>query len=212
MLSAKEKLQGKWGLAAGVTAAWMGIIIVLSFIPILGSIAVVVINGPLLLGYTLFLFSIRAGEEATVSQLFSEFSNFIKPFTVFLLIMAVLLVTSLPGSILITFLPFILGPGNEMLTFLLLPVALSLFFPMIYAQYALYMSFFILAEDTSIGSVDILKKSYQLMKGRKLKLFGLQLRFTGWVVLGSLLLGIPLLWIIPYMQLSAIEFYKDISS
>jgi uncharacterized membrane protein len=49
-----------------------------------------------------------------------------------------------------------------------------------------------------------------MMNGYKGKLFGLYLSFIGWCLLGTLVLGIGLFWVGPYMSLSVANFYEDL--
>lgn len=58
---------------------------------------------------------------------------------------------------------------------------------------------------------EILKISSCNMKGNRLKLLLLILSFAGWFVLSVLLFGIPLVVILPYMQIASIIFYEHVS-
>ena len=46
------------------------------------------------------------------------------------------------------------------------------------------------------------------MTGKRGKLFCLQLSFIGWAILAVFTLGIGYLWLIPYVQIAIIAFYK----
>ena len=48
------------------------------------------------------------------------------------------------------------------------------------------------------------------MRGHKFDYFALQLSFIGWAILACLTFGIGFLWLIPYIQLTSIEFYRYI--
>lgn len=58
---------------------------------------------------------------------------------------------------------------------------------------------------------EILELSSCNMKGNRIKLLLLILSFAGWIVLSGLLLGIPLLFVLPYMQIANIIFYENVS-
>ena len=49
-----------------------------------------------------------------------------------------------------------------------------------------------------------------MMKGNKGSLFCLELSFIGWFIVGTLALGIGVLWAYAYMQMAVAEFYKDL--
>ena len=72
------------------------------------------------------------------------------------------------------------------------------------------MTFFIIADDDSIGVLDAIKKSNEMMINYRWKLFCLYFRFFGWAVVCILTFGIGFLWLIPYIQISVSKFYEDI--
>ena len=56
-----------------------------------------------------------------------------------------------------------------------------------------------------------MKISKQMMKGNKWRLFCLQFSFIGWMILGTVTMGIGFLWINPYMNAATTAFYDEIS-
>jgi uncharacterized membrane protein len=72
------------------------------------------------------------------------------------------------------------------------------------------MAFFILHDNPEMRPNQALKESSRMMKGYKWKLFCLQLSFIGWLMLGTLTLGIAYLWIAPYMGMSLANFYENL--
>ena len=181
MRSARESLSGKWGVAIGTTVVYLLIVGSLQFIPIAGAIAGLIMTGPLMLGLTVFFLSISRDEEAELNQLFSGFNNF----------------------------------GTALGTYLLMVVftllwSLLLIIPGIIAAISYSMSFFILAENPSIGAMEAIDKSKAMMYGYKWKMFCMMVRFFLWSLLCMLTLGIGFLWLIPYMQVSYVKFYEDI--
>ena len=54
------------------------------------------------------------------------------------------------------------------------------------------------------------KRSMELMRGNKWRLFCLHCSFIGWLLLCILTLGILTLWIAPYLQTAQAEFYRDL--
>ena len=49
------------------------------------------------------------------------------------------------------------------------------------------------------------------MKGKVWSLFCLNLSFIGWAILATFTLGIGMLWLAPYMKLSEINFYRNLT-
>ena len=64
--------------------------------------------------------------------------------------------------------------------------------------------------DISVN--DAITASREMMDGHKFDLFALQISFVGWYILSLFLLGIPLLWVIPYVNMSTAVFYENIST
>ena len=85
-----------------------------------------------------------------------------------------------------------------------------LIIPGIIAAYAYSMAFFIMADNPSVGALEAIRRSKAIMRGRKAKLFCLDLRFLGWGILCLLTLGIGFLWLVPYIQASHAHFYEDV--
>ena len=71
---------------------------------------------------------------------------------------------------------------------------------------------YILADDSEISSKDAFKKSKQMMKGNKWRLFKLNFSFIGWAVLCVLTLGIGTLFLIPYISAANAEFYVELKN
>lgn len=181
MQMAKESLKGKWALAIGTCVIYMLIATVPQVIPIWGLIGTFIISGPLMVGLAIFSLSISRNEDATLEQIFQGFNNFWEALSAYLLI------------ILFVFLWMLL-----------------LIIPGIIAAISYSMTFYILADNSSIKAMDALNKSKQMMDGYKWKYFCLGFRFLGWALLCILSLGIGFLWLIPYMQISMAKFYEDI--
>jgi uncharacterized membrane protein len=178
---AREALSGKWGTAVVAFLIYALISGALGAIPFAGALITMLIMGPLMLGWTRFSMSIARNEEASINQLFEGFNDFMRPFITYLL----------------------------MVIFIILWMIL-LIIPGIIAAHAYSMTFYIMNDDPSIGGMDALRKSKEMMYGYKWKLFCLGLRFIGWALLCILTFGIGYLWLVPWIQVSAAKFYDDI--
>ncbi|MDR1583300.1 MAG: DUF975 family protein [Prevotellaceae bacterium] len=87
---------------------------------------------------------------------------------------------------------------------------LLLIIPGIIKSYSYAMTPYLRYEYPELGAEELICKSMEMMKGRKMKLFLLDLSFIGWGVLSILTLGIGLLWLFPYMYSARAAFYEDI--
>ena len=72
------------------------------------------------------------------------------------------------------------------------------------------ITYFLLADDLELGGIDALKASMQLMKGNNGKYLLLQLSFLPLMILCAFTLYIGLLWLLPYMEMSSVMFYRDL--
>ncbi len=92
--------------------------------------------------------------------------------------------------------------------FLLLMLASSLLaLPVIIKGYSYRMTPWILADNPQIGYKRALKLSMQLTRGHKWGIFVLDLSFIGWFILGGLLCGIGIMFVMPYFQAVQAELY-----
>ncbi|MBQ8309954.1 MAG: DUF975 family protein [Clostridia bacterium] len=70
----------------------------------------------------------------------------------------------------------------------------------------------IMAEYPTIGVIDALRNSRNLMRGNKWKLFCLEISFIGWIILSAFTCGIGMIVLQPYMEAAKAAFYHDISN
>lgn len=183
MKQARETLKGKWGFVIGVFVIYILFTVVVQFIPLVGRIVSLLISGPLALGITIFSLAISRNQNARLEQIFEGFNRFVTSLWTYLLILIFVILWSL----------LLIVPG-------------------IIAAFSYAMTFFILADDSSIGAMEAIDKSKKMMYGYKAKLFRLALRFFGLALLCILTLGIGFLWLIPYAQVTAAKFYDDIKT
>jgi uncharacterized membrane protein len=181
MAQARECLKDKWGLVIGTFVLYMIVTIPISLIPFIGWIISLIIGGPMAIGIAIFSLSVSRKQDAQLPQIFEGFQKF----------------------------NIGLGAYLLMLIFVILWTFL-LIVPGIIAALSYSMTYYIIAENDSIGSLDAITKSKEMMRGNKWKLFCLGCRFIGWALLCILTLGIGLLWLYPYMAVSFAQFYDDI--
>lgn len=178
---ALESLKGKWRLAIGAFVVYLIIALPLQFIPVIGSIAGIIIGGPFALGMATFYLRISKNENASISDIFSGFSHFVPALTTYLL----------------------------MILYIFLWM-LCLIIPGIIAAFSYSQVFYILSEEPDLSASEVLKKSKQMMDGHKMDYFVLGLTFFGWGLLCILTLGIGFLWLAPYYSQTMTKFYEDL--
>ncbi len=74
------------------------------------------------------------------------------------------------------------------------------------------MSFYILAENPQLGAREALNISKRITMGYKGRIFMLGLSFIGWAILACITLGIGFLWLVPYIQISFANLYKELKA
>lgn len=84
---------------------------------------------------------------------------------------------------------------------------LLLFIPGIVKSYEYSMIPYILAENPNISTKEAFALSKQLTADQKMEMFILDLSFLGWQLLGVLLCGIGIVFVVPYRKATAAELY-----
>jgi uncharacterized membrane protein len=69
----------------------------------------------------------------------------------------------------------------------------------------------IMHDNPTMSGIDAMKASWQLMDGKKMDFFILNLSFIGWALLCILTLGIGFLFLTPYVNVTNSKFYDEIS-
>lgn len=107
-------------------------------------------------------------------------------------------------------LPFLASAGGGLLVLLLI-VFIVMFAINIYITYSYMMlDLIVLGNHDDIGAIDSLGASRKLMKGYKWRLFKLMLSFIGWAILCIFTLGIGLLLLSTYVNMSIVNFYLEL--
>ena len=181
MLQAREALKGRWGLAVGADIIYCVIIIAVQSIPKVGGGIGIIVGAPMLVGISGFFLCLARKQDAQLVQIFDGIKRFWVCLGTYLLVLIFILLWTL-----------------------------LLIIPGIMAAYSYAMVYFILAENDSIGPLEAIAKSKEMMLGNRWKLCCLSLRFWGWMMLCILTMGIGFLWLFPYMGVAFARFYDDL--
>ena len=135
---------------------------------------------PLQWGFTVFFLNLIRKEDINYERLFDGYKDLARTFLMeFLYVIAV------------------------MIGFCLLVI------PGIILIIGLMMAPYILKDDKEISAMDALKKSWEVTKGHKMKLFWLGLSFIGWMILSLMTLGIGFFLLVPYMDTTFAHYYEE---
>ncbi|MDF9867803.1 putative membrane protein [Bacilli bacterium PM5-3] len=100
--------------------------------------------------------------------------------------------------------------------YMLLIFAWSLLFyiPGIIKSFSYSQAFFIFKDKMDKGEdfkpIDCITESRKMMDGYKANYFLLNFSFIGWIILGFVSLGIAMLWIEPYMNMTTVAYYENL--
>lgn len=123
-------------------------------------------------------------------------------------------VCTLPGAIVTVIAAFQNGTITDLQINTLLIVGMILivigFIVQIILGFAFSQAVYLLIDHPDYRVTGALRESFNLMKGRKMRYFLLQLSFIGWGLLGCLTLGIGFLWITPYITQTNTQFYLNL--
>lgn len=87
-----------------------------------------------------------------------------------------------------------------------------LIIPGIVKAYSYALTEYILLDDPSLKNNEAIEKSMEMMKGKKMKMFLLDLSFIGWILLSYLTLGLGFFLLAPYMYTARASFYEDLKA
>ncbi|THF82755.1 DUF975 family protein [Cohnella fermenti] len=182
---ARQSLKGNWGKAVGAMLILFVIEAViggLNEVSTFGNVISLLVGGALTLGVVTFFLELARAENPSVKRIFSGFPQFWKAFLLNLLI--------------------------AIFTILWM---LLLVIPGIIAAYRYSQAYYILKDNPEIAPLEAIRRSKELMAGKKGKLFVLHLTFIGWALLCIITLGIGYLWLAPYVIVTQAHFYDEIS-
>ena len=183
MRQARQQLSPYWALAVGITFLYSLITGMPTQIHESLFFLVLLILGPMQLGFAIFSLNVARQNNPQLSNLFDGFQSF----------------------------------GNVLLSYIFIALAtlaglFLLVVPGIIVALGLSMTYFILAENRSLTATEALKKSWELMDGHKMRLFGLVLRFIPWYLLTIFTLFIGMLFVLPWQNVAFANFYEEIKS
>lgn len=182
---ALASLKGKWD--KGVIAAL--IYLCVAIVPMVGLQLIkpgleglwYIVVVPLAWGYIVYHLGIVRNADLSFERLFDGFKDFGRIFCTLLLVGVYTILWSL-----------------------------LLFIPGIIKAYSYSMTHFILKDEPELKNNAAIEKSMQMMEGRKMRLFLLDLSFIGWALLCLLTLGLGFLLLYPYWMTARVHFYEDL--
>ncbi|MGH4139896.1 DUF975 family protein [Clostridium sp.] len=160
---------------------------------------ILVLTSPLALSSAIFYVKFSKSEKVRLMDILTGFNRLLAALIIYI-------VLNIPSIIqqLISFVAPNTGANSGVIISIVV-VTVSIFIELIYT-----MSYYIIADEKNIGIKEALIRSRKIMYGHKMEFFLLQLSFIGWGFVALLTVGIGLLWIVPYMELTYANFFLDI--
>ncbi|MCH5198361.1 MAG: DUF975 family protein [Oscillospiraceae bacterium] len=189
------KANAKQQLGGGIFKTnWLnGLLVFLIFMGIsfvggitgIGSIAVIVIMGPISFGMAkIFLGLVMGAQSIEINDMFSGFK------------------TDFGGT-------FLIGLMTTIFTFLW---SLLFVIPGIIKSIAYSMAYFVKVDHPEYDWKQCMDESVSITNGHKGELFVLQLSFIGWMIVCGFTFGIGYLWLMPYMMSTYANAYAYLTA
>ena len=221
---AREALKNNWGKAILLTLAYYFFVIILDAfqkiffkspsLSLAYSIIELVITVPIAFGLSISFLNLKRQKTTTDFSFVTEgFSRFGKCWNIYLwvlvkmllpiccFIMAIILFCVLLAIRLQIWLVIIISI-IAYLTCIVYAVSRGLLYSLVY---------YIACDEPDLTGKEVVNKSEKLMTGNRGNLFLLELSFIGWMFLGILTLGIGLIWVVPYLQVTVACFYDELT-
>lgn len=160
-------------------------------------------------GYSYLLLNMARGRQYQLRDLIFPIQTMpdhviLLALRLFLLALACM-VPFLAGVILLMLMPGILLMRVVCVLLLLVSLILALVVSLDYSQvFLLYL------DNPYLSCKEIMHQSKTLMRGNRIRYFYLLLSFIGISLLGVLSFGIGFFWLVPYMTMTEVEFYRDL--
>ena len=180
--AAKQQIRGKIGVLFVISLIYVAIIMLASYIPIVGSVAITFFLSPAFsLALVMIYLNVADGKEVQIGDIFNGFYKFWGAFKV----------------------TFLVG---------LFAMLWSLLFivPGIIKAYSYSQALYIWSENPEMGALEAINKSKEIMEGHKMDLFVLELSFIGWMLLGAVTFGLAYIYVYPYMMTTFANFYRSL--
>lgn len=181
--NAKDQIKGKIGILFVMYLINIAISFVASCIPIVGSVAsVILINPAFTIAMVMIYLKLIDYEEIKIGNVFDGFYHFWGAFKI-----------------------------NFFVSLFTALWSLLFVVPGMIKAYSYSMAMYIWAENKEMGALEAIRKSKEMMDGHKMDLFVLGLSFIGWGLLTAVTFGIAGIYVIPYIEATTANFYRSLN-
>lgn len=223
---AKQSLSGKWGFSIALILIILLLPSILNLIPLLGAIAVLILTPAITYVPQEFFLKVKRNNNVQVGDVFSAMFNnlgtywgiclriFLKllPFWLMIIIGSFASMIAIINSTSIYVASVSSASSATSAIFSLLGTILFIVGYILTITQGLYyaLAIYIKHDNPNMTCNDAVLASKELMTGHRLDFFILTLTFFGWLLLGSITLGIGLFYALPYMYTTYGAFYDEL--
>lgn len=220
---ARAALKGNWLSSAMFVLVYVVIVLIINgatsipapgmeYITVGGSLIGMLLILPIVYGLNYGFLKQYKGEELQIGMLFKGYN--MRVFKAILMKNLIVLLWALPGVALMIGLIITLIVADKFdentIIISILPFYFIALIPAIMKQYALSQMEMVMVDNTEMSGSEARQKSEEMMAGKKMKLFLLDLSFIGWILLSIFTLFIGILWVSAYQYTAHAAFYEDI--
>lgn len=228
--NARNSLHGKYGKAVLLILCYIIVMFatnfILSLIPIIGSIASLIISAPISYGLLVSFIKLKRNINVNYADFlvygFSKFGKIwcIYGHTIKKMIIPIILViifaflSNFSNIVLVTSKTISESTNSLFLHILSLISTIGYIVSTICCviRGLLYsLTGYLLYDNSNMTAKEIVQESEKLMRKNRWNLVWLNLTFIGWIALSALTFYIGLLWLIPYIYFANICFYEKLS-
>lgn len=210
---ARGQLSGTGSNYFFIVLVIMAILIVSYFLEVFGSLLMLLLSGPILLGLSIFSINIvrsqRVHESKGKTGMFLSFTDMSYQINA---VKNPNNHSTKLSTVFYGFKYFIKALGLYLwITLITLVWSLLLIVPGIVKLLGMSMSFFIMADRPgSMSITNAVRISEKIMQGHKMKFFLLNLSFIGWTIFSIMSFGLGLFVTIPFLTASYAVFYDEL--
>lgn len=177
----------------------------------------IIITGLLYEGLLQIAIKISKGKPSKMTELFDRTDLFWKSSAITIIITVITVICEILETIAAkSLMTFIINKAGinimistTMIIFgFILCAAIAVFYIMLMASWS--QVYYILYENEDMPVLDIFSKSMDLMEEHKITYIILNVSFIGWVILGTITIGLLYLWLIPYILVANTNFYYEL--
>lgn len=225
---ARSRLQGHYTIAVEIILSYFALIFFLnwigllffplnlnfSFIDMIGNMALSILSSMLSIGVSYCFLALNRGWQVRISDLFLAFRyHSDKALCISLFYMIASSLIQFPVNILYS-LSLLSGDyfsNHVFFTVIILFTVIVCFVLSIILWLNISMCYYIYMDHPDLHTSQIIKMSFQMMRGNKMRYFYVNISFFGMILLSMITCFIGMIWVLPYISSTTAAFYQELN-